>query len=645
MVLQGSRYQFLIGLVCVLLTAFALFFLMLPNGSLDLRPVNKATILDVDKSIDLPYFEVRKSRDDLLEFGYSIQLTGEIDELLKSDSTALTKKPAHGLLFMQILNGGDFYLNDVWVAGLPKSTNTNRWQWYRPMLIPLPPSLLNTDGQPNIIKVLQSTHEPYVVISRPYVGSMFDLSLVYEVAIFLSSTLANASNLFCLIVGLFMMCAWVLSPKGNIFGLAGGAAVLWAVLFTLALWVYMPLSVYKLWRLSIYLATGGLIVIMSMFILNFIGEPLSKFFVKIFIGFASVAPIIYSIAGRSSENALDRMWTAPMILVFVYACARLAVYCIRVRSALAMALLVQSIFCVILAFHDYGVLTGALLNLFSVSPVWGWSSLFFEPIYLCHLVMPFLLLIMGYIFLGQYGSYVASVENSNINLVKSLKHLEVELGLSHEDQKKMERIDATRIERERIYQDVHDGIGSRLVTAVFSIRKGNIKPSEIEVQLLDCLTDLRMVINSENDQNIDIQTAIFEYCSNQESLLKSDSLLLSYDISNGPGVYLPLASHLNVIRILQEAITNIIKHANASEVWVKVEQNDVDMNLYISDNGQGLSASSGNGAGSEFGLSGGNGLTGMAARAKAIGGDFSLDRLESWTIVRLRIPLLVTYSN
>lgn len=638
MVLQFSKYRFWVGLAFVGIVFSCLFYLTIQSGSLVLHPVNNAKILNSDKSISLPYFSTRTTHDSLVDYGYSIQLTGKVAELLKSDVEKSSSLVVNGLLFLQVVNGGDVYLNDVWVAGLPKSTATQRWLWYRPMLIPLPPNLINSDGQPDVIKIVQSTHEPYISISRPYIGNMFDLRMVYEVAIFLSSTLANASNLLCLIVGLFIIGAWLISPKDNIFGLAGAASVLWSLLFVLALWTYMPISFYKIWRWTMYLVTGGFIVLMSMFVLTFIGEPLRKFGIIILLGYASIAPICYGIWGGAVESLLNTFWTVPMMLAYVYACARLTFYCIRVKSMLSIALLTQSIVCVALALHDYGVFTGFLASLSSADTEWSWSSLFFESIYLTHLGFPFLILIVGYIFLDQYRGHVNSIQNYTCYLKKRLHERELELDLSYESQKKMERLDAARLERERIYQDIHDGIGSRLVTAVFSIRRGNIQASAIEVQLLDCLSDLRFVVNSENDKNDDIQSAIFEYCDNQEYLLAGDNLLLSCYISESPGIFLPLQTHLSIIRILQEALTNIIKHANASEICVNFEVKNAEIILSISDNGQGVHASSAGRRLSDFGLSGGKGLIGMTARAYKIGGRFSLDRVGLWTVACLCVP-------
>ncbi len=607
-----------------------------------LLPVEQATLVTSEKEIQLPHLELTKTYDLLAERRYDITLTGKFAELLGENSDTNSQTPVYGLLYTQIVIGADLYLNGKWIGGLPQSTETVRWSWYRPLLVPFPPHLLRNDGQPNVITVVQFARVPYTVFNRPYIGNLASLTVVNEVIKFISSTLSNAANIFCLIIGLFMIGAWLASPDDKIFLFAGTAAILWALIFTLGLTTYVPMHLYKLWRLAIFMCESGLSIFMAKFVLEFIGEPLSKSRHYLLVGYASILPIVYLIGGIYTEYALDRFFTAPLIAGYIYACIRVAIYYKRTKNKSALILLIQSLLCAILALHDYGMLTGDFLNIFPVDPLWSWSRILFEPIFLSHFGVPLLLLIMCYILLAQYQTQVHSIASANIHLQAKLKDREFELSLSHEHQRQLVRVEATRLERDRIYQDVHDGIGSRLVTAVFSLRQGHHEPNAIEAQLLDCLSDLRLVINSQNEDDIDIQTAIFDYCSQQESHLVDSGLLLSYDVGQGPSIKLPPHTQLNILRILQEALTNTIKHAEASEIFVKLEHDGAELTLLVIDNGQGMGVSSAHQQKSaSFGPSGGRGLTGMAARATAIGGAFSIGRFDFLTRACLKVPLVM----
>jgi PAS domain S-box-containing protein len=71
-----------------------------------------------------------------------------------------------------------------------------------------------------------------------------------------------------------------------------------------------------------------------------------------------------------------------------------------------------------------------------------------------------------------------------------------------------------------------------------------------------------------------------------------------------------------IFRIVQEALTNVARHAAASEVAVSVEETDTGINLTVTDNGRGISAANGK---KTFGL------LGMRERITILGGTFDID--------------------
>ncbi|RZS52137.1 sensor histidine kinase [Sphaerotilus mobilis] len=587
-------------------------------------------------TVELPHFTVRSERREAASIAYALTLDGEAGSMLASTATsgAAGDVPRHAVLFTQVINGGDFYLNGHWIAGLPRSTAQDRYVWYRPLLIPLPPRLLNHDGRPDVLTVEQSTHEPYILVSPVLVGRTGDLAHVEGVIAFLSGTLAHASNLFCLVAGLFMIGAWVASPRERIFALAGAAMVLWGMLFTLALWSHVPMDMYRLWRTLLYAAEGGLIALMSMFVLSFAGEPMGRRSTRVFIGFAAVAPVVYLIGGSPTENLLDRLWTGPMLVVYVYASARLARLAIRPGQGAAKALLLQSVFCIVLAFHDYGVLTGFLVRLMPEAPGWHWYALAFEPIYLSHLGLPLLLLVVGYILLVQHQGSVEGVNNANAVLKRTLAEREAELAASYEEQRRLAQVEAARLERDRIYQDMHDGIGSRLITTLYSVRASTRGAMDIEAQLQACIDDMRLVLYAHQDEDSDIQSCVFDYCLKLEAQLEGSGLQLAYDIADGEPLLLAPEVRINVLRILQEAVTNCIKHAGASTLEVSLKIDTDELVLDVLDNGRGLSVRPERHAGGN-----GKGMPGLASRAAAIGGQCVVGNASPGTRVRLSLPL------
>lgn len=95
---------------------------------------------------------------------------------------------------------------------------------------------------------------------------------------------------------------------------------------------------------------------------------------------------------------------------------------------------------------------------------------------------------------------------------------------------------------------------------------------------------------------------------------------------------LPSEVHVQLIRIVQEALSNVRKHARASKVWVEGVETDTEIVLEVRDDGIGFSPE-------DVSRPSKHGLRGMQERANLIGADIKvISRNEEGTIVRLAIP-------
>ena len=98
------------------------------------------------------------------------------------------------------------------------------------------------------------------------------------------------------------------------------------------------------------------------------------------------------------------------------------------------------------------------------------------------------------------------------------------------------------------------------------------------------------------------------------------------------GVLLPEV-HAQLIRIVQEALSNVRKHAQANHVWVTCHEAEDDLWLEIRDDGKGF-------APEDVTRPSQHGLRGMRERADLIGADFQvISRQQGGTTIRVRLPL------
>jgi signal transduction histidine kinase len=100
----------------------------------------------------------------------------------------------------------------------------------------------------------------------------------------------------------------------------------------------------------------------------------------------------------------------------------------------------------------------------------------------------------------------------------------------------------------------------------------------------------------------------------------------------GEQAALPPDIDLSAFRIVQEAITNVIRHAGAGHCDVGIHQDGDTLAIEVADDGTS--------AGSGLGTGGGNGLTGMRERVSLLGGEFAAGpRPDGGFLVTARIPL------
>jgi len=96
---------------------------------------------------------------------------------------------------------------------------------------------------------------------------------------------------------------------------------------------------------------------------------------------------------------------------------------------------------------------------------------------------------------------------------------------------------------------------------------------------------------------------------------------------------LPAGVEAAAFRIVQESLTNVVRHARATRVRVRVRRTDDELEVQVDDDGQGP-------PGGGDGRAAGRGITGMAERAHALGGTLEAGpRPGRGFRVRARLPL------
>lgn len=224
----------------------------------------------------------------------------------------------------------------------------------------------------------------------------------------------------------------------------------------------------------------------------------------------------------------------------------------------------------------------------------------------------------------------AMTDRDTMTAALNLRVMEVEeqLFATFEELRKRREVEAIERERARLMRDLHDGIGGNLASILALADAERPCPAEIARHARDALTDMRLIISSLEDYGGDIALALGTWRERAGPLFRTFGLTIIWEVCDMPPLPGMGPTHvLDILRIVQEVVTNIMKHAHASHVWVKTANSDESICLSICDDG------------SEFVLgSTGNGIANMRARASRLGARLVIQREDNKTCVMLILP-------
>jgi signal transduction histidine kinase len=163
------------------------------------------------------------------------------------------------------------------------------------------------------------------------------------------------------------------------------------------------------------------------------------------------------------------------------------------------------------------------------------------------------------------------------------------------------------------------------------VEQGRLSAGEVATVLRECIDDLKLTIDSLEPIGQDLVTLLATLRYRLGRRLEQAGLTLEWRVGDLPSLpWLDAVTALQVLRIIQEALTNVIKHAGARTIRIATEVSGTEVQVRISDDGVGFD---GNVSG------GGRGLMNMRRRAEQLGGQVEFAREAGWTQVTLRLPV------
>jgi signal transduction histidine kinase len=189
-------------------------------------------------------------------------------------------------------------------------------------------------------------------------------------------------------------------------------------------------------------------------------------------------------------------------------------------------------------------------------------------------------------------------------------------------------------ERLRISRDLHDLVGHQLSALALNLEVAShvaegaaVEPVQRSRRIAkDLLADVRAVVSRLREDSPDLRTAISAVATH------IPHPVIHLDIPDAL-VVPPGPARDALVRSIQEALTNAVRHSTADNVRVRVRQNGTAVTAEIHDDGQGAPV-----------VSSGNGLTGMRERVEAVGGTLDLDGTNGFRVT-IAVPVATETSS
>lgn len=488
--------------------------------------------------------------------------------------------------------------------------------WNRPLIFLIPPGLL--DRETNTLHVRLRNHAyTQAALYPPAVGPEALLRAEYEQAHFWRITVNQTATLLIAGIGLLTLSLWLRRRRDTAYAYFAASALLWAAQSTNLYIRDVPLDTAG-WEILISASFQVFSGFLLISLLRFVGVMPRALFAVIWFG-VFVAPISVALVPARQYLTLTALWHMYTLVVAAATLYLLVRAALRDRNRDARFLVAALGLVVLFGLHDWLMHSRHLWFATAILPL--------DHVFLLQYSAPLIFLAVGLIMTGRYVQALNRYESLNDELEQRVQEKHSQLQDSYARMRELEMEHVVVEERERIYRDLHDDVGAKLLSLVF--RAG--KPEDADLAR-SALRDLRDVVSRTGASSYQLEDVIADWRVECDQRLTEAGIALDWQVDGAlEGLSLSQPQALNLGRILREAISNVIHHAGARNVGVSIAVADRQLRLEVRDDGRGLPAKL---------RPGGRGLRNMESRAARLGGVLSRENAEpSGCIVNLALPL------
>lgn len=490
--------------------------------------------------------------------------------------------------------------------------------WNRTLYFSIPALLWRPDN--NVIQIRLKSYPGYGLLGPVHIGNARRLESIHQHRTLITNDVSEVLFFLTLGAGVFMFALWLRRLKDRMYLWFAVTSVCWS-LYSLNNFIHdIPVSATT-WDWLIYSSTAWWTSALAMFCHSFaaIKRPRIE---RLFLGFVLVSTLAYGVSGLQTIKLTTMIFQTGSILIGSIAVIELALFKAAPHSRsshqpqpLEIRLLALGIAIVLAAgIYDWMVQASIL------APGWHFS------IHVLHYTAPALFIFIAWHLIGRFVHALNESEQLNQELEYRIDLARQTIERHFSKIQAMEKQQAITHERERIYRDLHDDVGAKLLS--LSFRAGDHSTADLA---RSALQDLRDVVTRSSKDELKLEHALADWRAECTDRLEATGAECDWETSELPEHTLSASEIMNLGRILRETISNAMNHAHATRVWVRVGYTAPVLKLDIDND---------NCSGDPTSWTSGRGLNSIRSRARELGGDASWSKpTDDVCRLSLAIPL------
>ncbi len=508
------------------------------------------------------------------------------------------------------------YINGFWVGqggsfDEPLSRNHNE-----PLLFSFSSKLLQNGNNRINIRVKTTFHEQGF-LDEFYFAPREQLYDAYRWKYFVRVEVIEWLSVAMYSMAIILFFFWLIRPKDSVYAIFSLELFFWATHNLNLIVNNIPVST-RLWEAMTITTFGWSIVTMIIFNHRYIGKINTKV-EKVMLLFAMLSCSLFFFPDVESILITGyRFWDSFLMIFGIYAIYYLIMAYRQDAHRDTYLMLLAGIPILTFGFHDILVINhlqnrqDGLIIQYSMIPV-GF--------------------VFGWFLIRRFVESLNHSEHLTASLSDQVLKKQQELQIQYDKSVVLEKQQVLADERARMMRDIHDGIGGQLVVILSILQEHNSHIiNGVRDKIQHSLTDLRIVIDSLDPLLNDLPTLLGVMRMRLTEQLSAADINLEWAVVEVPEVMNMSPQHgLHIMRIVQEAITNSIKHAETKEMKVVTGFLQAQQKIFVDiiDFGKGISDDSSNITYH------GRGIKNMHYRAQQLGATLQINSSKEGTHIRL----------